>query len=164
MGGKSTRGSRLRTKFRLRQKSLDGSLDLPEAFQKVILRLAVRIWNVVSQGVVPGRWRVHVEQREQKDFRIMPGESPSKECSLTMLNNEDHVAFQDHVRCDRLRSVIGQVDGKGLRDFDRQIRWGCGYPNVESCRAGANPPEFSISRDLLEIPLGKRTPADISLA
>jgi len=51
---------------------LDGSLDLPEAFQKVILRLAVRIWDVVSQGVVQpveGPCRTAGAER----FRIMPG-------------------------------------------------------------------------------------------
>ncbi|MFA5810006.1 MAG: hypothetical protein WC935_06695 [Thermoleophilia bacterium] len=94
----------------------------------------------------------------------MSRESPSQDRSLTMLHNEDHVAFLDHVRCDRLRPVIRQVNVKGLRDFDGKIRRRGGHPDVQTRREGANPPESPISRDLPEIPLGKRTPADIPLA
>jgi len=47
-----------------------------------------------------------------------------------MLHNEDHVAFLDHVRRDRLRPVIRQVDGKGPRDFDGKIRRRGGHLHV----------------------------------
>jgi hypothetical protein len=84
-------------------KILDRTLDLSEAFQELLLRLPVRIGNIVSLGVLPCRGGIRVEQWKQKYFPNMTRESFSHERGLPMLHREDHVGVLDHVRRDRLR-------------------------------------------------------------
>jgi hypothetical protein len=163
MEGKAI-GSWLTMKIRPGKEPLDRTLDLPEAFQELLLRLPVRIGDVVSQSMVLGRERIRVEQWKQKNFLNMVRECFSHERGLTMLHREDHVGVLDHVRRDRLRPVIHQFHTQGLRDPDCGFRRRGGYPDVKTRRAGTDPTQIPISRDFPEIPPCKRTPADISLA
>jgi len=157
-------GSWLAMKIRPEQESLDRSLDHSEAFQKILLRLTERIRDIVSQGIIPCGGGTHVEQWKQKYFPNMLRESLSHERGLTMLHREDHVAVLDHVRRDRLRAVIHQLNAQGLRDPDCEIRRRGGYPDVKTRRAGTDSRQIPVSRNLLKIPPGIRTPANISLA
>lgn len=146
------------------QESLDRTLDLPEAFRKLLLRHTVRVRDVVSQFVVRCRERIRVKERKQVDFRNMRRIGPSQEDGLAMLHHEDHVAFLDHVFRDRLRSMTQQVDSHALRYMDGEIRRWKGCPDFQARRAGTDSTQIPVSRDLPEIPPCIRTPADISLA
>jgi hypothetical protein len=72
-------------KIRPGQEPLDRTLDLPEAFKKILLRLPVRISNIVSQDVIPCRGRIRVKERKQKYFRNMCRKGSSQEDGLAMI-------------------------------------------------------------------------------
>jgi len=59
----NTNGSWARMKIRSRKEPIDRTLDLSEAFHKVLRRLSVRIGDVESPGIVPGRERFSVKHR-----------------------------------------------------------------------------------------------------
>ena len=52
----------------------------------------------------------------------MPRKGLSKEDRLAMLHREDYVALLDHTGCNRYRTVMHQIDGKGFRDPNGEIR------------------------------------------
>jgi len=157
-------GSWPRRGIRSRQESFDGTLDLPEAFQKVLLCLPVRIGDVVSQGVILRPGRIRVKERKQENLRNMIRKGLSQEDCLAMLHREDHIAALDHPGCNRFRPVMHQIDGKGFRDPNGKIRRRDGYPYVYTRREGTDPRQIPLTRDLPEISLGERTSTNISLA
>jgi len=141
-------GSWPRVKIRSRQKTLDRTLDLSETFEELLLRLAVRIGDVVSQSVVTAKMRIRVEQWKQKYFPDMVREIFPHERSLPMLHREDHVGVLDHVRRDRLRPVIHQFNAQCPRNPDCEIRRWSGYLDVKTRRAGTDFTQVPVSRDL----------------
>ena len=131
-GDENAIGSWLTMKIRTRQESLDRTFDLLKAFQKFLIRFTVRIRDIVSQGEIPPRGRIRVEQWKQENFPNMVRESFSHERGLAMLHREDHVGVLDHVRRDRLRPVIHQLNTPGFRDPCCEIRRRSGHPHVKT--------------------------------